>query len=61
VGGSDTNNSGGDQRQNVEDSETRPQRGGEAETTRFGMEGGDNTDVQATGEGAPADDAETPE
>jgi len=29
--------------------ETRPQQGGEAETTRFGMEDGDNTDVPATG------------
>ena len=27
----------------------RPQRGGEAATTRFGMEDGDNTDVPATG------------
>lgn len=30
-------------------SETRPQKGGEAATTRFGMEDGDNTDVPATG------------
>jgi hypothetical protein len=29
--------------------ESRPQQGGEAETTRFGMEDGDNTDVPATG------------
>lgn len=29
--------------------ETRPQQGGEAETTRFGMEDGDNTEVPATG------------
>ena len=29
--------------------ETRPQRAGEAATTRFGMEDGDNTDVPATG------------
>ena len=28
---------------------SRPQKGGEAETTRFGMEEGDNTDVPATG------------
>jgi hypothetical protein len=28
---------------------TRPQQGGEAGTTRFGMEEGDNTDVAATG------------
>jgi hypothetical protein len=34
--------------------ETRPQRGGEAATTRFGMEDGDNTDVPATG--GPAGD-----
>ena len=29
--------------------DTRPQRGGEAETTRFGMEAGDNTEIPATG------------
>ena len=29
--------------------EYRPQKGGEAETTRFGMEEGDNTDIPATG------------
>ena len=28
---------------------TRPLKGGEAPTTRFGMEDGDNTDVPATG------------
>jgi hypothetical protein len=28
---------------------SRPQRAGEAATTRFGMEDGDNTDVPATG------------
>jgi hypothetical protein len=33
------------------ETETRPQQGGEAETTRFGMADGDNTDVPATGEG----------
>jgi hypothetical protein len=27
----------------------RPQKGGEAGTTRFGMEDGDNSDVPATG------------
>jgi len=37
--------------------ETRPQQGGEAETTRFGMEEGDNTDVPATG-GSHQDDSE---
>lgn len=31
------------------EAETRPQQGGEAETTRFGMEEGDNIDVPATG------------
>ena len=29
--------------------QSRPQQGGEAATTRFGMEDGDNTDVPATG------------
>ena len=33
----------------------RPQQGGEAATTRFGMEDGDNMDVPATG-GPTADD-----
>ena len=28
---------------------TRPQQAGEAGTTRFGMEDGDNTDIPATG------------
>jgi hypothetical protein len=28
---------------------SRPQRAGEAATTRFGMEDGDNTDTPATG------------
>jgi hypothetical protein len=28
---------------------TRPQKGGEAATTRIGMEEGDNTDIPATG------------
>ena len=31
------------------DSGTRPQQPGDADTTRFGMEDGDNTDVPATG------------
>jgi hypothetical protein len=62
VGESKTSSSGdGEQRPDVQESETRPQRGGEAETTRFGMEEGDNTDIPATGEGAPVDDADTPE
>ena len=29
---------------------TRPQQGGEAATTRFGMEDGDNTDTRAAGD-----------
>lgn len=32
-----------------DDPEVRPQKGGEAGTTRFGMEEGDNTDTPATG------------
>ena len=36
---------------------TRPQQGGEAGTTRFGMEDGDNTDVPATGGVAADEDA----
>jgi hypothetical protein len=36
---------------------TRPQQAGEAGTTRFGMEDGDNTDVAATG-GPVADEEE---
>jgi hypothetical protein len=35
--------------------ESRPQQAGEAGTTRFGMEDGDNTDVPATG-GPAADE-----
>ena len=62
MSGSETSSGGGgDQRPDVEEGETRPQRGGEAETTRFGMEEGDNTDIPATGERGPADDADTPE
>jgi hypothetical protein len=48
-GNNDSNNGNGDQRPEVEESETRPQRGGEAGTTRFGMEEGDNTDIPSTG------------
>jgi hypothetical protein len=56
VGGSNDSNSGdSDQRPEVEKGETRPQRGGEAGTTRFGMEDGDNTDIPATG-GPPSDE-----
>ncbi len=38
-------------------SDTRRQEAGEAETTRFGMEDGDNTDVPATG-GATTDESD---
>ena len=31
------------------DDQARPQQAGEAATTRFGMEDGDNTDTPATG------------
>jgi hypothetical protein len=34
---------------------TRPQQAGEAETTRFGMEEGDNTDTPATGPASRGD------
>jgi hypothetical protein len=37
--------------------ESRPQQAGEAGTTRFGMEDGDNTDVPATG--GPASDLDS--
>ena len=39
------------------DQDTRPQRAGEAGTTRFGMEDGDNTDTPATGDGQREDDS----
>ena len=39
--------------------ESRPQKGGEGGTTRFGMEDGDNTDVPATG--APEEGEEAAE
>ncbi len=39
-----------------EEAETRPQKAGEAGTTRFGMEDGDNTDIPATG--GPVEDEE---
>jgi hypothetical protein len=41
----------------ADDESTRPQRGGEAATTRFGMEEGDNTDIPATGSAADDDEA----
>ncbi len=34
---------------NSDQNSTRPQKGGEAATTRFGMEDGDSTDTPATG------------
>ena len=48
-----------DKRLDVTEGDTRPQRGGEAETTRFGMEDGDNTDIPATGGASPAQDLNT--
>jgi hypothetical protein len=41
------------------DEGSRPQQAGEAGTTRFGMEDGDNTDVPATG--GPTADKDTGE
>jgi hypothetical protein len=38
------------------DADSRPQQAGEAATTRFGMEEGDNTDVPATGDGTREDE-----
>jgi hypothetical protein len=38
---------------------SRPQQAGEAATTRFGMEKGDNTDVPATGGPQPDDDEDS--
>ncbi len=38
--------------------DTRPQQGGEAATTRFGMEDGDNSDVPASGGGTGDQEAE---
>ena len=62
MGGSETSSGdSGDQRPDVDEGKIRPQGGGEAETTRFGMEEGENSDIPATGEGAAADDAGTPE
>ena len=40
-----------------QDEAVRPQQAGEAATTRFGMEEGDNTDIPATG-GPTADEEE---
>ena len=36
--------------------ESRPQKAGEAATTRFGMEEGDNSDIPATGDGMREED-----
>lgn len=38
-----------DQPHGPDQAETRPQQPGDADTTRFGMEDGDNTDTPATG------------
>lgn len=37
----------------ADEAKSRPQRGGEGGTSRFGMEDGDNTDVPATGGPTP--------
>jgi hypothetical protein len=53
--------SGGGQAEGAGGGETsRPQQAGEAGTTRFGMEDGDNTDVPATG-GPQADEEDAPD
>jgi hypothetical protein len=43
-------------RPDADTSESRPQQAGEAATTRFGMEEGDNTDTPATGGPRPVED-----
>ena len=48
-----------DRRSKGSEENVRPQRGGEAATTRFGMEDGDNTDIPATG--GPTSEEEDPE
>ncbi len=55
--GSERPQNEGDARPQDSGTPTRPQQPGEAETTRFGMEEGDNTDVPATG-GPAADKPE---
>ena len=45
-------------RNNQDEAESRPQQAGEAATTRFGMEEGDNTDIPATG-GPTAEDGQS--
>lgn len=54
--GKDRNRDGGEERAGRAEGESRPQRAGEAETTRFGMEKGDNTDISTTG--GPTSDEE---
>lgn len=44
--------------QDPKPTETRPQQAGEAETTRFGMEDGDNIETPATGQGQLEDEEE---
>jgi hypothetical protein len=48
--------SAGEDRPRSGEGESRPQRAGEAATTRFGMEEGDNSDVPATGDGTREED-----
>ena len=45
-----------DETERARSEESRPQKAGEAATTRFGMEDGDNTDVPATGDGTREDE-----
>jgi hypothetical protein len=45
AGGTGTEGAAGKADENI-----RPQKAGEAATTRFGMEEGDNTDIPATGD-----------
>ncbi|HWH22900.1 MAG TPA: hypothetical protein VNT25_06390 [Allosphingosinicella sp.] len=40
---------------------SRPQKGGEGGTTRFGMEDGDNTDISTTGGPQAEEEEEGPE
>ncbi len=47
--GSDDRNKEREERLATDEEQRRPQQGGEAATTRFGMEEGDNTDIPATG------------
>ncbi|MBB4856963.1 hypothetical protein HNO88_000260 [Novosphingobium chloroacetimidivorans] len=52
-----------DQERAKSDETTRPAKPGDTDTTRFGMEDGDNTDVPATGldpeQQSPSQDATT--